>query len=289
MLEERHEETIHTSEGTPRWMGVAVVALAAVSLLSLGVGWSASNHAREIQQTTTNDNKVLRQNLEIVTQRLTQAETVNSQVQGDLGVVTDRMKLTQDELDKSRRQATQIRADYSKKLATMQDQVTDQLATKASTDDVKAVSTDVNGVKTDLDTTKQGLLAANGLLTEHGTQIARTHDEIEQLRRMGQRDYFEFTISGKDQKAKVGNVSVQLHGTNAKHNQYTVDLFVDDMKLEKKNRAINEPIFFYTRGSRQALELVVNQIGKDKIVGYLSAPKVQVSQSASAGGNGGSN
>jgi len=272
MLTESREETVHTNEGTPRWMGIAVVALAAVSLLGLGVGWSASNNAREAQQAAANDNKTLRQNLDVVSQRLAQTEAANAQIQGDLSAVTGRLKLTQDELDKSHKQTGAIKTDYSKKIAGLQDEVQNGLATKASTDDLKAVSTDVNGVKTDLDATKQGLLAANGIINEHGTLIAKTHDDIEQLRRLGQRDYIEFTISGKD-KQRVGNVSVELHGVNAKRNQYTVELYVDDMKLEKKNRAVNEPIFFYTRGSRQAMELVVNQIGKDKITGYISAPK----------------
>jgi septal ring factor EnvC (AmiA/AmiB activator) len=282
-MNDERQEVVQVNEGTPRWLGIAVVALAAVSLLALGVGWSASNHAREAQTATENDAKVLRQNLDVVTQRLSQAEAINSQVQGDLSVVTDRLKLTQTELDKSRHQATQIRTQYSKQLTEMQDKVQSteaELQNKASNDDVRAVSTDVNGVKTDLDATKQGLLQANGLLTEHGTQIARNHDELEQLRRLGQRDYIEFTIATKGTKEKVGNVSLELRGVNVKHNQYTVALYVDDLRLEKKNRAVNEPIFFYTRGSRASMELVVNSVGKDKIVGYLSVPKVQ---SASAG------
>jgi hypothetical protein len=53
------------------------------------------------------------------------------------------------------------------------------------------------------------------------------------------------------------------------------------MRLEKKNRAVDEPIYFYTRGTRTPLELVVNEVGKDKAVGYLSVPKAQP-QSASA-------
>jgi len=283
MITDSHEETVHTNEGTPRWMGIAVVALAAVSLLGLGVGWSASNTAREAQQAASNDNKALRQNLDVVSQRLAQTEATNQQMHSDLSVVTDRLKLTQDELDKSHKQTGAIRTDYSKKIAGLQDQVQSGLATKASADDLKAVSTDVNGVKTDLDSTKASLLAASGIINEHGTLIAKTHDDIEQLRRLGQRDYIEFTISGKE-KQRVGNVSVELHGVNAKHNQYTVALYVDDMRLDKKNRAVNEPIFFYTRGSRQAMELVVNQIGKDKIIGYLSVPKsLGATQAASSG------
>jgi hypothetical protein len=66
---------------------------------------------------------------------------------------------------------------------------------------------------------------------------------------------------------------VELRGTNVKKNQFTVALYVDDLRLEKKNRAIDEPVYFYMRGTRVPLELVVNQIGKDKLVGYMSVPK----------------
>ena len=52
-------------------------------------------------------------------------------------------------------------------------------------------------------------------------------------------------------------------------------------ELEKKNRSVNEPIYFYTRGSRKALELVVNQVTKDKVVGYVSVPKSIAPASAS--------
>jgi len=277
--EDSHDESVRTETSTPRWVGVAVVALAVVSLLALGVGWAAAAHSRDAQQSAENENQALRQNLDAVTQRLAHAEATNSQVQGDLNTVTDRLQLAQGELDKSRKQATQIRSDYSKQLSAMQTQVQseqDALAMKASTDDVNAVSADVNGLKSGLDATNQDLQTAKGDL---GTQIARNHNEVEELRRLGQRDYFEFTLSGKDVKQKVGDVAIQLHSTNPKRNQYTVELYVDDMRLEKKNRAVNEPIFFYERGTRASMELVVNQVGKDKIVGYLSTPKVQSSAS----------
>ncbi len=75
---------------------------------------------------------------------------------------------------------------------------------------------------------------------------------------------------------------VELRATNVKKNQFTVALYVDDLRLEKKNRAIDEPIYFYTRGTRVPLELVVNQIGKDKVVGYMSIPKAQSAQASAA-------
>ena len=268
MTEERSQD--YVVEGTPRWLGIAVVVLAAVSLLALGIGWSASNHARTAEQSLTKEVKTLTQSQDVLYKRLAQSEDINAQLQGQLNVVTDRLKLTRGELTSARRQAKQIRADYSKKMT----EVESSLATKASADDVKNLSGDVSGVKSDLDATKQHLQMARG---ELGTLIARNHEEIEQLRRMGQRDYYEFTIDRKGGRQKVGNLTVELRGTSAKKNQYTIALYVDDMRLEKKNRSVNEPIYFYTRGSRAALELVVNQVGKDRVVGYLSVPKVQAS------------
>jgi prefoldin subunit 5 len=266
MTEERQDISPATQD-IPRWFGIAVVILAAVSLLALGVGWSASNHAKNAEQSLATEVKTLTQNHDVLGKRLAQAEETNAQVQGQLNVVTDRLKLTQGELNSARRQAKQIREEASKKLA----DVESSLATKASSEDVKSLSGDVTGVRSDLDATKQNLQMARG---ELGTLIARNHEEIDQLRRLGQRDYFEFTIDRKGGRQKVGNLMVELRGTNTKRNLFTVALYVDDMRLEKKNRSVNEPIYFYTRGTRAALELVVNHVGKDKVVGYLSVPKV---------------
>ena len=72
---------------------------------------------------------------------------------------------------------------------------------------------------------------------------------------------------------KVGDLMVELRGVNVKKNQYTVAIYVDDSRYEKKNRSANEPIYFFTHGSRVPLEFVVNSVGKDKITGYLSVPK----------------
>jgi len=269
MIEDR-DVISPVNEGTPRWLGIAVVVLAGVSLLALGIGWSASNSARTAEQSLANEVKPLRQNVEVLTQRLTKAEETNAQLQGEFNAVTDRLQLTQGELQTARRQSKQIREDYSKKLSTVEASVKGELATKASADDVRALSGDVSGVRSDLEATKQNLQMSRG---ELGTLIARNHEEIEQLRRMGQRDYFEFTLDKKGTRQRVGSLMVELRGTNAKRNQFTIALYVDDMRLEKKNRSVNEPIYFYTRGARAALEMVVNQVGKDRVVGYLSIPK----------------
>ena len=281
MFEERENTVVEPEGAAPRWIGLVVVLLAAVSLVALGVGWTASTRAKDLEQALASQSQTLKQNQDALGQRLAHAEETNAQVQGELNVVTDRLKLTQGELVHAKRQAKQIKEEGAKQIAEMQKSVDSQLATKASADDVNKLGTDVTGVRTDLESTKQNLQMARG---EFGTLIARNHDEIEQLRRLGERDYYEFSLDRKGGKQKVGNLTVELRGTNTKKNLYSLALYVDDMRLEKRNRSINEPIYFYTRGTRAPLELVVNQVGKNKVVGYLSVPKVNA-QPQQASGN----
>jgi hypothetical protein len=268
----------------PRWVGIVVVALAVVSLVALGAGWTASTRSKELEQSLATQAQQFKQNDDVISQRLAKAEDTNAQLEGELSVVTDKMKLTEGELSKARSQAKKIKEDDAKELAEMQNQTDAQLATKASVDDVNKIGTDVNGVKTDLDTTKNNLQMARG---EFGTLIARNHDEVEELRRLGERDYYEFTIDKRNSREKVGNLMVELHATNLKKSQYGVTIFVDDQRHDKKNLTANEPLYFFESGARAPLEFVVNQVGKDKITGYLSVPKANAThaQAATSGGN----
>ena len=284
MSEERQDVVIADEATAPRWVGIVVVALAVVSLVALGAGWTASTRSKQLEQSLATQAQQFKQNDDVISQRLAKAEDTNAQLQGELSVVTDKMKLTEGELSKARSQAKKIKADDAKELAEMQNQTNAQLATKASVDDVNKIGTDVNGVKTDLDTTKNNLQMARG---EFGTLIARNHDEVEELRRLGERDYYEFTIDKKNSREKVGNLMVELHATNLKKSQYGVTIFVDDQRHDKRNLTANEPLYFFQSGARAPLEFVVNQVGKDKITGYLSVPKANSThaQAATSGGN----
>ena len=264
-----------TTTGTPRWIGLAVIILGALSLAGLGVGWSALNQAKSVGQTAQNS---LTQTNDALSQRLAQTEEKNQQLQSDLKVVTDKLDVTQSDLVAARKQTKQVVVAYDKKLTGLKTDVSSQLATKANTDDVSKLSGDVDGVKTGLDSTNNNLQMAR---SEMGTLIARNHDEIDQLRRMGQRDYYEFTVTRKAGAQKVGSIQVELRDTNTKKNQYTINVLADDKDFEKKNRSVNEPIFFYVGGSRAALELVVNKVSKTTASGYLSVPKSASSASAS--------
>jgi len=270
MTEERIVETKTESS----WHLPAMIVLGLIALGGLGFGWNASSKLDSTQQSVASQLKAeqqsVQQDVSALRERLAQDEKANSDLQGDLKVVTDKLKITQGQLKKARDESAKLNDETSQKLTALDTSVKGELANKASSDDVKTVDTKVVGVRSDLDATRNDLSMAR---SEIGTLIARNHDEIDQLRRLGERDYLEFTVAGKNKPQKVGNVTVELKGVNEKRNQYSLAMIVEDKRFEKKNRALNEPILFYTSGTHQAEEVVINKVGKDKISGYVSIPK----------------
>ena len=265
---------------TPRWVGLALAVLGGISLLGLGVSWSALNQAKSVEQSAQ---AAVRQANEALTQRVAKADEINQQLQSDVKVVTDKLKVTHGELIAARKQNKYATTAVDQKVTNLATSVKAELATKANTDDVNKLNGDVTGVKTDLDATKNSIQMAR---SEMGTLIARNHDEIDQLRRMGQRDYFEFSVQRKGGPTKVGGIQIELKDTNTKKNRYTINVLADDNSFEKKDRSVNEPIFFYTGGTRQAIELVVNKVTKTTATGYLSVPKGASATSASTATSG---
>jgi len=269
------QEFSHTgTPGTPRWVGLAVGILGGLSLLGMGLSWSALNQAKSLEQTTL----ASKQAGDGLSQRLAKEDEINQQVQSDLKVIADKLNVTQGELVNARKQNKNATHAVDQKVDNLATSMKAELATKASADDLTKLNGDVSGVKGDLDATKNSVQMAR---SEMGTLIARNHDEIDQLRRIGQRDYFEFTVQRKGGATKVGGIQLVLKDTNPKKNQYTINVLADDNSFEKKNRSVNEPIFFYTGGSRSALELVVNKVTKSSATGYLSVPKAAPTASAS--------
>jgi len=277
MSEEHIIETRNSS-----WQLPAIIVLGLVAIAGLGFGWNASSKLDATQQAVTAEVKTAQQStqqdMSSLKDRIAQDEKANADLQGDLKVVTDKLKITQGQLKKARLESAKLNDETTQKLTALDTSVHTELATKAGTEDVKNVDTKVTAVSTDLNTTKEDLKMAK---SEMGTLIARNHDEIDQLRRLGERDYVEFTIAGKNKPQKVGNVTVELKGVNQKRNQVNIAMVVEDKRFEKKNRAVNEPIFFYISGTHIPAEIVVNKVGKDQISGYVSIPKANA-QPASA-------
>ena len=276
------DEYIVENRSGASWQLPAIIVLGLVSVAGLAFAWNASSKLDATQQSVATQANTMKQGVEqdmtSLKDRVVQDEKTNADLQGDLKVVTDKLKITQGQLKKARAEAAAAVQDTSTKLTALDTSVHTELATKAATDDLKNVDTKVGGVRTDLDTTREDLKMAR---SEMGTLIARNHDEIDQLRRLGERDYVEFTIAGKNKPQKVGNLTVELKGVNEKRSQYSVAMTAEDRKIEKKNRNMNEPIFFYISGTKIPEELVINKISKDTVSGYVSIPKANGQQQSS--------
>ena len=262
------EPNTDNAAATPRWVGLAIAVLGVVSLVGVGLGVTAWNASKNVEQSTQAS---LKQQNDALAQRLAKTEDQNQQLQSDLKVVTDKLNVTQEDLQKAR----QLRKAYDKKLTGFASNVNTQLAGKASTEDVNKLGTDVTGVKNDLDATKSKLDRATGDMGVMSGLIARNHDDLEELRRKGDRNYFEFTIQKAKTPQHVGPVQVSLNKTDPKRSKYTVTVLADDKSIEKKDRTAGEPVQFYVKGTARysPYELVVFDVGKNQITGYLTTPK----------------
>ncbi|HTA58165.1 MAG TPA: hypothetical protein VK805_08425 [Candidatus Baltobacteraceae bacterium] len=257
-----------TQAAAPRWVGLAIAALGATSLLGIGIGWSALNQGKQTEQ---NVQASVKQQNDALMQRLAKSDDQNQQLQSDLKVVTDKLNVTQEELDRARKISKSSVVAYNKKLS----EVNTQLGTKANIEDVNKLSGDVTGVKNDLDETKGKLERASGDMGVMSGLIARNHDDLEDLKRRGDRNYFEFTIQRAKTPQHVGPVAIALNKTDSKKSKYTITVLADDKSIEKKDRTAGEPVQFYVKGTgrNSPYEIVVFDVSKNTITGYLSTPK----------------
>ena len=271
-MSDYQETNIQSTSATPRWVALAIAALGGVSLLGLGLGWSALSQSKSVEQSTQAS---LKQQNDALAQRLNKADEQNQQLQSDLKVVTDKLNVTQEDLVKARKQTKASVAAYDKKLSGLESNVNTQLASKASTDDVTKLNGDVSGVKNDLDATKSKLDRATGDMGVMSGLIARNHDDLEELKRKGDRNYFEFTVQKSKTPQRVGPVQMSLNKTDQKKSKYTMTVLADDKSIEKKDKTAGEPVQFYVKGAQHyaPYEIVVFDVGKNQITGYLSTPK----------------
>jgi len=148
------------------------------------------------------------------------------------------------------------------------------------------VSTDVGGVKTNLSATQaqlqktiDSLKSAQGDLGVQSGLIATNANELAALKLRGERSYVDIKLGREKKPQKFADITLLLKSTDPKKNRYTVQVMADDKLTEKKDKNVNEPVQFYTaKGGHIPYELVINQVNKNEIVGYLSIPKEQVSR-----------
>ncbi len=262
-------------ENAPRTYSGALLAVIAIALLGAvgGLIWTYTLSSRLAHQDaaladTAQQTKSLAAQLRETNARLTVA---TDELGKSLG-------LTQKQLDARAQQLIQREQADNQRLESAQKQTAQQVSAVSS--EVSNVKTDVGGVKTDVAKTQTDLANTNSLLQsmkgDMGQQsglIARNAQELEVLKHKGDRNYYEFTLT-RNQRKPVGTVSLELKKTDIKRNRFTLDIYADDKRYEKKDRNVNEPLQFYSGKDPGLYEIVVNSINsKNQVAGYLSTPK----------------
>jgi hypothetical protein len=253
---------------------VALAALAAGELFTV----SRMNTMREqlTQQQSQLRDDMSGQLRDQLSNKLSAVQRQNSEdldaIRTELDDAAKRVGTQSGELKRARTMVTKLQDIQQAQAA----EVKQELDQKADQQQVGALTQDVNNTKSDLGTTQKNVttLAADlGMArSEMGTLIARNHDDIEYLRKLGDRDYYEFTLA-KDKESKVAGVGLTLKKTNVKHYRFNVATLVDDMQVERRDCTVNSPVYFFVNGSKKPYELVVNSVGSEQVKGYLSAPK----------------
>lgn len=258
----------------PGWLiGVSVVSL----LLALGaLGWSLGlqNHLSAAENNltaATQQNTQLSEKLEDTNERLrAQGEALGQSV----GLTQKQLEDRSNQLVAAQKQAIVATARLRREEAATEKQV------GAVKEDVSAVKTDVASTKTDVASTKADLDQTKSQLTrvvgDQGVMsglIATNHDELMELKRRGERNYYEFTLHKGGPAQNVGTVKLELKKVNEKHSKYTLNVNADDRTIEKKDKNLDEPVQFYSGKSPALYEIVVNNISKNQVTGYMSTPK----------------
>jgi len=267
-------EEVHATDAgaLPRW----VVLLFAVGFVLVGYLLYASYTQNQALQKGLAD--AHKKSMTLVAE----IEKTNSRVadlKGQLDVTSQKLGLTQDELARARGLAQSLKKDQQQNDQRLRQEIGQVEADTSSK--FGQVATEISGTKSDVAATKADLEATKGKLQstigDLGVQsglIARNHDEVQELRRMGERDIFEFTVTKSAKGPQhVGPILVQLRKVDTKKFRFTLNVVADDKSIEKRDKTVGEPVQFYVRGARAPYEIVVFEVSKDTAKGYLSTPK----------------
>jgi cell division protein FtsB len=265
------DTTVVETSSLPRWVILLfIVAFALVAYL-LYASYSERQSLAAAQADAAKKNDALAAEIDKANSRI-------ADLKGQLDVTSQKLGLTQDELAHARTLAQSIKKDQDASDAQLRQQIGAVQAD--TTTKIGQVSSQINGTQTDLNATKADLENTKATLTrtvgDLGVQsglIATNEKEVDELKHMGDRDIYDFTLTKTKKPEHVGPIQVQLTKIDAKHYKYTLNVIADDKDIPKKDKTVDEPVQFFVNGAKSPYEIVVFNLTKDQAKGYLSTPK----------------
>jgi len=273
--EEMKEKATMKSEQPPR---ILWIALGALFVLSLAQGIYAVRLNYRVNEIGNKLDTSIATQGEAVQKLAQNMDLADSEIQGSVQQAANRFAKTETELQRAQQVQARQRKETEEQLASQLGELREVQTVTQGT--LGSLSTDFSGVKQEVTQTKEELATTRSelqrMIGDLGVQsdlIAHNRTELAELRQFGEREYFEFDLRKNKTPVRFGPVSLHLRKTDVKRQKYTLHLIADDRTIEKKDKTSNEPVQFYQDGYRQPTEIVVNQIHKDRIVGYVSVPK----------------
>jgi hypothetical protein len=259
---------------TPLWIPILIVLL----FVGLGAISYAGYTSRMRLERLENDLSASNAHGDLLSKELEQTNARVAGLRGQLDVTSQKLGLTQDELARARTLAQTIQKQQQASDAQLGEQIGQ--VKQESEQKIGEVSTDLTGAKTDIASTKKNLDDTIGKLTstigDLGVQsgrIARNQEEVEALKRLNERNIFDFNLTKSKNPQRVGPIQITLRSTDPKRFRFTMTVIADDKAIEKKDRNVDEPMQFYVRGTHTPYEIVVFEVTKDRATGYLSTSK----------------
>jgi len=266
-----NETNFYEAAPTPRWIIVVfVLAFAGIGYLLYAGNSAKTKLETDLAQANSKE--------AILSVQIDQTNSRVADLKGQLEVTTQKLGFTQAELAQARALAQNIRQsqkDSDDKLTAQIGQVKQDADTKIGqvNTDLTGAKGDITATKTDLEATKSKLTSTIGDLGLQSGLIARNQEELDQLKRSGERNIFELHLTRSKTPTHVGPIQVTLTKTDPKKFKYTLLVTADDKTVEKKDKTADEPVQFIIKGATRPYEIVVFDVTKDKVNGYLSTPK----------------
>lgn len=259
---------------TPRWVMIAFLVVLAL------IGYLVYALVEQKKQSALASDDAAKRSA-VLSAELDRTNAAIADLKNQLQMTEQKLGLTEDELASARSMAVAVRKDQKKQQAASDalrqqiGQVQQQESTQFGevSDQLNSTKTDMASARKDIDDTKSKLTTAIGDLGIQSGLIARNHEEVEELKRLNQRNIFEFKLSKEKLPQHVGPIQLTLRRVNLKHQTFTIDIIADDRSVERKDKTLEEPIQFYTRTAHVLEEIVVYDVKKNSISGYLSTPK----------------
>lgn len=277
----------------PRASLLPLILAAVAVLIGLGLIYASdrlSKAQQEHEQKVQAQWAQIQQSLELINKRLEGSDNRIASLQSELKVTQEHVGVTEQELKQARALAQRLRQEQQQTV----EQLSQQIAQKASSEqlaglekvsegkfqvvnqDISEVRQEVQSNQADLAQTRDQLSRLGVVVNEQGQLIATNATGLDELRRRGEREFFTFDAR-KKQRVNVAGISIELRKSDLKKNYADLRIHIDDLSMEKKKVYVNDPINFYGGDEdKVGYELVINNVKKDEIVGYVSVPKVKV-------------